>query len=367
MSFLKGLLLFVFSLLLVAFLVLFQVDNTLNSTVLSSAYFNNAFDKNVTQDSIKNFSTYLKDSVGNIQDKPTRTIVQGAIDVQWLQNDLPAFLKGSVAYFTTDQGKLPVISIKPFEDSLKNLENQAGPNALLVEAQLGLSQMKDTLDLNALVAKMYGSNQNLMTALPDVLTHTRHDFFMIIFLVTLLLLAILAVIAFLPRTIFRCFGICLLIAGILCAIPALAPMVFHGPLTAQVSAAVGSASQPDLAFAQNWVLAYIGGIANFMLIQGIIAALLGVALLIAAGFIGNKKAKAGAAKNGHMLIRAVAAVVLLIAIPFCGYFMLKDLYPHVKQFQAVKTSSAHVKMTFWKAFDATVGGHLGQQLQSLSK
>lgn len=366
MSFFKGLLLFVFSLLLVVLLVLFQVDNTVNSTVLSSGYFNNAFDRNVTQDSIKNFAAYLKDSVGNIQDKNTRTIVQGAIDVQWLQNDLPAFLKGSVAYITTDQGKLPVISIKPFEDSLKKLESQAGDAQPIVEAQLGLSQMKDKLDLNALVAKMYGSDQNLVTALPDVLTHVRHDFFMIIFLVTLLLLAIVAVIAFLPRTVFKCFGVCLLIAGILCALPGLAPMVFHGPLTAQVSAAVGSAGQPDLAFAQNWVLAYIGGIASFMLIQGIVAALLGVALLIAAGFIGNKKA--GSARSGHVLIRTIAAVVLLIAIPFCAFFALKDMYPHVKQFNTiVMNASKHEKMTFWKAFDATVGGHLGQQIQSLTK
>lgn len=364
MSFAKGLALTFFSILLVVFLVLFQADNTLSNTVLSSGYFNGKLEKNATPESIESFAEYLKGNTGISGNDNLKKIIQDAIDVQWLQKDAPAFLKSCFAYFTTGEGKLPAISIKPMKDALgKAITSQAGVGSVMVASQLGLNDMKDTFDLNQFVGKLYGNSSNPVAGLGDVLAGTRSFFFLLFAIVALLLFAIIAVIAYSPRSILKWGGMCLLIAGAFCALCALVPMVFNGAINTQVAVAVGSDSQPDLLFLQNFVMAFAGGVATFMLLQGLAVAAIGVGFLVAAGFV--NRGGVTPASSGHTAIRAAAALVLAAAIPFSAFFIGRNYYTeHVKEFTTVQ--KMHEKMTTGEAFDATVGGHLGKTIEQLT-
>lgn len=357
MSFLKGFALAVFSMLLIVFLVLFQAHNTLSNTALSSAYFNDAFDRNVTGESIEGFASYLKSAVGDTGDEDLTKAVRDAIDVNWLQKDMPAFMKGSFRYFTTGEGEMPSVSVKTLKDALKKaIDRKAGDFSSIAQSQIGLDKMKDSFDPNVYFSKLYGGSVNPVSAFGGLLSGTRASFLLLIALTALLLSAIIAVIAYRPRSILKCGGACLLPAGLICALGALLLVALGNSGSAFAAALFGSGGESELLFLQNWALSYAGGVVTYMLVQGLIVAALGVAFLVAAGFI---KESGKPERSGHVAIRAAAALLLLAAIPFSAYLVGKSYYTrHVEPFMSAQEIRG--KMTPGQAFDATMGGSLGQ-------
>jgi hypothetical protein len=358
MAFLKGFALTVLSLLLVAFLVLIQVGNTLNNTALSSAYFNDAFDKNVTNESIEDFASYLKNNIGDMEDEVVAKALRDAIDVKWLQKDMPAFLKGSFEYFTTGEGKIPSFSVKPMKEALKiAIDSKAAEMSTMAESYIGLDKVKDTFDPNVYFTKLYGSGTNPVTAFGDILSGTRASFTLLLVLTALLLFAIIAVIAYRPRSILNYAGACLLSAGLICSVGALLPIVFRNSGSVFVSSMFGNGGEADLLFLKNWILSFAGGVVTYMLVQGLIVSAAGVAFLVAAGFIRENNGRNK--RSAHVGIRTAVALVLLAAIPFSAYFIGKSYYTqHVKPFASVQKMRG--KMTPGEAFDATMGGSLGK-------
>jgi hypothetical protein len=355
MSFLKRLALAVLSGLLVLLLVLFQVDNTVNNTVLSSGYFNDTFDKNVTPESLDDFAAFLKGGFADSEDEGLAKMLQNAVNVKWLQNDMPAFLKGSYEYFVTGEGKLPSISVKPMKEAMKKaIADQAGVGAALAESYIGLDSMKDTFDPNVYFNKLYGNAGNPVSEFGGIVSGTRASFFLLFALAALLLFAVIAVIVYSPRGILRWGGACLLSAGLICATGALLLIVVRNNGSVFAASVVGG--EADLLFLRNWILSFAGGVATYMLVQGLIVVAIGVAFLVAARFI---RESAQPARSTRLFIRAVAAVVLLAAIPFSAYFIGRSYYAeHVKPF--VSAQKMREKMTPGEAFDATMGGKLGR-------
>jgi hypothetical protein len=362
---LKILVLMVFSLLLIVFLVIFQIDNMVNNTVLSTAYFNNAFDKNVTADRISDFAAYLKSSAADIQPDDLKKVVQDAVDVHWLQNDVPVFLKGSFSYFTTGKGQIPVLSIKPLKDAANGYIASHPEAGALLETQVEFSKMKDSLDLSMLFSKMYGNQDNPVVDFGPMMGSLRNGFFLLILLVAALLLAVIAMVAFTPKSVLKWCGASLVVAGTLCLIPAVLPAIFSGAIASQAAAAIGSGGQPGLLFLQDWALFYINGVAGFLLVQSIVLLLLGICLLVAARFMRGDSNEARRQPR-HVAARAAAALLLLFAIPFSGYLVMRGMAKPVLKFDDSIKAASQIKGTaFGNALDETLGGHLGELLNEL--
>lgn len=133
---LQILVLIVFTLLIIIDLIFIQLSLTINNTIFSDRYFNKKYDYNITDKKIEglvnNFITNAEDYLPKDNSKPLATdttemiatykqTLKDNIDIIWFQKEIPNVFKGSFAYFSGHNDKLPIINIKPLKESFVNI------------------------------------------------------------------------------------------------------------------------------------------------------------------------------------------------------------------------------------------------------
>lgn len=461
MKALKILVLFCFTVLLVAFAALLQLDNAANSTLFSDAYFNRVYDKNVqakTIDQLVDDVTAEAYVFMPLSDADREALQQGKasadlkkqaddfkgqlskfMDKAWLEAQVPNLLKGSYSYFTAGGDKLPAVDIKPLKDAVMNvysaqiasggstgsadsykqlidqIDNTSGgimakgklngkavasfrqimqqlagisvskgtAEDILKHAaarktdgsdkqeqfqyavkavmndELGMGSMKDTLDLNVLVKNLYGGADNPVSGLRDLIGGIKNSVFLLLAAVTLLLLAVVAVIAFSPKSMLRWIGAALMVSGGVClAFPVLS-LLMSASIHSQVAQTLAQGTV-DLSFLQSWTFSYLNGVALFLLVQSLVVMAVGAAFLICSGFLRDGAVRPGKRSGGgHVAVRAVAAVVLVAAIPLSLYYFGRGITKQAEKYDSImKQTQMQKAVGFGKALDETLGTKL---------
>lgn len=235
--------------------------------------------------------------------------------------------------------------------------------------QLGISKMKDSLDLNVLVEKAYGAADNPVSGFSAMFSGTRSNLFLLNLAVVLLLLAAIVVVAFHPSGILRWTGATLIVAGAFCLIPPAMVLIFNGAIRLQIVQLLGPDAQHGLSFIRDWMLSYIDGAALFMFVQSVVVIAAGAAFLFCAKHFDGKGRHASRASGGgpsYAAVRIVAALVLIAAIPVAAYVFGRGIASSVEKYDAILKAAdkAQGGPDFSRALNETLGmdvfGGVGQ-------
>lgn len=272
-------------------------------------------------------------------------------------------LTGMSVSKSTAESILAHAATRKADGSDKDEQFQFAVKALMND-KLGMGKMKDTLDLDLLVKNLYGSEDNPVSGLRELIGGIRSSLFLLLAVITVLLLAIIAVIAFSPKAIFRWSGAALIASGALCLIPPALCLILNGAIQLQVVHLLGQGGL-DLSFLQNWAFSYINGIAIYLFVQSLIVIAVGVAFLVCAGYLGDSaEARHTASRNaspggGVMAVRIVSVIVLVAAIPISAYFFGKGITRQAEKYDnIIQQSQTQKAPNLAKALDKTLGTDL---------
>ena len=353
----KNLTLVLLAALLVPSLAFSLAGITLGATVFSPSYFNSVFDRSFTNESVMAMASGAS-SGSDATAEAMGALLKSKEGSAWFKNELPKALKGSYRYFASGSGELPVVDIKTLKDWLINTYiNQAtsgdatGLMRQLVKSELGINSMKDKLDLNALAKNAYGNSENPVTGIGQMLLGVRTNLFLIIVAATIILMALIVVIAFQPADILRWLGVPLVIAGALCFLTPLISFLFNGALKAGIAESLGLGA--DMAFINNWMLSFVNGIALVLLIAGAVALAAGIALLAFSK-------RTGRGRNPHMGVRVVVGLVLAAALPLALFVFGKATWKSVEKYDSILESSKGIPIG--RALDKTLNCKLFSQV-----
>lgn len=357
MKAIKNITLVLLAVLLVPSLAMSLTGIALGTTVFSPSYFDSVFNRSFTDESVEALASGASSGSGATAEA-MGALLKSKEGSAWLKNELPIALKGSYRYFASGSGELPVVNIKTLKDWLINTYiNQAtsgdatGLMRQLVKSELGINSMKDKLDLNALAKNSYGSTENPVTGIGPMLLGVRTNLFLIILSVTVILMALIAVIAFQPADILRWLGVPLVISGALCFLAPLVSFVFNGALKAGIAESLGLGA--DMAFVTNWMLSFVNGIALVLLIAGAIALVAGIALLAFSK-------RAGHGRNPHVGVRVAAGLVLAAALPLTLFVFGKATWKSVEKYDSVLQTAKGISIG--RALDKTMNCKLFSQV-----
>lgn len=353
----KNITLVLLAALLVPSLALLLSGITLGTTVFSPSYFNSVFDRSFTNESVEALASGASSGSGATAEA-MGALLKSKEGSSWFKNELPKTFKGSYRYFASGSGELPVVNIKTLKDWLINTYiNQAtsgdgtGLMRQLVKSELGINSMKDKLDLNALAKNAYGGAENPVAGIGPMLLGVRTNLFWIILSVTLILMALIAVIAFQPTDILRWLGVPLVISGALCFLAPLISFVFNGALKAGIAQSFGLGA--DMAFVTGWILSFVNGIALVLLIAGAVSLAAGIALLAFSKH-------AGRGGNPHVGVRVAAGLVLAAALPLALFVFGKATWTSVEKYDSVLQTSKGISIG--RALDKTLNCKLFSQV-----
>ncbi len=117
MKVLKTIFLVIIALSMAGLLVVIQVQNTLQNTVLSSKFFNEMYDRSDAEDILNEIVTESTKSLGeNPENYITSKDIRENLDIGELEELIQGFSKGTFAYFMGAEDKLPEVELTIFKE-----------------------------------------------------------------------------------------------------------------------------------------------------------------------------------------------------------------------------------------------------------
>jgi hypothetical protein len=364
MKVIKALILVLITALLVPALVFLEIGVAASGTVFSKSYFNSVFDRSFTAASIETLASGISSDPKAVPET-LGEMLNSKDGKAWLKSELPKLAKGCFEYFTSDKGTLPVVDIKPLKTSLidayvdQALSEGGGDAAVIkqmVRSELGIDTMKDKLDLNALAKNAYGAEANPVSGFGPMITGVGSNLLLLNIALVVILLALVAVIAFRGADILRWLGAAFVLSGAVTLIPPAAAFVFNGALKAGLAQSLGIGAEPGMLFIRDWMMAYLNGIALFLLIASAVVLAAGIVMLALA----RRAGYSGGEGSSHATVRAVAALVLVAAIPVALYVFGKAVWVKAEKYDNVIRMADRVedRLPFGQALDKTLNTKL---------
>ncbi len=207
---------------------------------------------------------------------------------------------------------------------------------------LGGAGMQDKLNLNVLFTSAYGSKDNPVTGFSSLFGGLRGSIFLLSALTFLLLAGAIAAIAWQKREVLRWLGVPMIVSGVMGLVFPAATLLLRPQITAAFSTMASSGSSSFAQILLNWALAYAGGVTVFLLIQCLV--FVGLGWLLTA--LARKQAAgkhAARSTDGYGLVRTIAAIALLVAIPVSALLIGKGVMARVDAYDAMMKSAAKQK------------------------
>lgn len=227
----------------------------------------------------------------------------------------------------------------------------------ILQDKMGISNMKDELDFNLLFETLYGSAENPMTAARAAVVGIKGKILTFNILIFLILLLIIAVVSFYPKSILRWSGAGFILSGGICLTLSGLSGIAVKLITDRFAEIQVSAGKLDLLFIQEWIQSYLGSIIRFILIQAIIIIIAGIAFIILSFHISSpEKAKdrpGPVVENKEVpffkrkivinLARILAIILLIAPIPLSITFLSNKIGYEITAFNEIKTETENQK------------------------
>jgi hypothetical protein len=209
----------------------------------------------------------------------------------------------------------------------------------VIKEKMGIEQMKDELDLHLLLENIYGSENNPVTGARNLFNSLRKNIYTVNIIIMVLLLLIILAAVYYPRGILRWTGICLMLAGVIYLIVFAAEILINPIIVNKTEEIINVTQDLDLIFVQEFVLSFIKGIMNFMLIQALVITALGILMIIISFFTKKIKAvridmAAGQMEQGKKTSKSNGIIVLVRTIAVAA-IMIATVLSSMKYYEAV--------------------------------
>ncbi|MCX7710073.1 MAG: hypothetical protein N2484_09505 [Clostridia bacterium] len=337
MKHLKTLFLFVVTLVFTLSLVMLELNVAVKFTLFSPSFFSKlAEDSKFTKAVVEALKipdrTTIYDASPWDPDEfpPLRAIFLDSMDKTWLEGQAPVMLKGIHAYIIGKTEVLPTLDFKPVKENLQNnamkelsrvtqkdSEDKKLKEKKRLEERMKLGSVKETLDLNMLSQELYQKQGSPLSQLRTFLSKYNKYVFYSILLVTMLLIVIIILAAFNPKSALRWLPTGMLVSAFLGLVIGL--LGSGGFLIGLIAGGV----QGDAGALELMGAAFLGEFTKVMLVQASILLVLGIMLFVL-GFVVSKKvnfsvknSEGGNEKKVEVIsrIRWATILVLVIAIP----------------------------------------------------
>jgi len=284
------------------------------------------------------------------------------------------------------------ISREVFESVIEEIENRddqeiTGKEIIgllldeVIKEKMSIEQMKDELDLHLLLENIYGSENNPVTGVRNLVNNLRDSSFTINVIIMVLLLLIIIAAVYYPKSILRWTGICLILAGGVYLVTFAAEIVINPIIINKFGEAMEGAKGLDILFVQDFILSFIKGIINFMLMQALVIIALGILMIIISFFIKKRSVAEINVAIGQMenrkkpsksnaiivLVRALAVAALMIAIALSIMKYYGTFNSEVAVFNEINesTKSSEERTDIKEALDKTLNSKLFSSLGEL--
>lgn len=194
----------------------------------------------------------------------------------------------------------------------------------------------DKIDMFTIVGEIYGSENNPLTGLRDLLWNLRRDIFIFSAVLMLLLISLISVIFKSPSGIIRHIGILFIIAGLLFLVLPLANMIAGDVYSKSITVYTINGISFDLSLINPWIAAYLGGISSFMAKTGGIAVISGM-ILTGASYIKitHSQAEPETKVARPPTVRITASVILIAAITISAIFVSKAISGEIDAYSEI--------------------------------
>jgi VIT1/CCC1 family predicted Fe2+/Mn2+ transporter len=244
------------------------------------------------------------------------------------------------------------------EEDLTSVDIRDFAISEMIEDKMNIQEIQDTLDLTLLFETMYGDKENPVSETASLIDTLKNGTSSIIGTAVVLLLFIIALTAFYPKSIFRWIGSGIIISSVIMFLTALLAWVVSRNAFSESSDMLSFGVDADSVFVWNWITSYTEGFYIWLMIQAGILLLLGVLLVIVSSILPDKsklQKKWNGTKAGRVLferkgrialvsIRVILVMILSFGLLVCVQFYIERIRYSLHSLERVTSSTSSETM-----------------------